>query len=112
MHMQLLTDNLFYVYITTNEHRNKFYVGTTTSLPDKLHQLAYEIRQQVNNYAAKYGCAYLIYWEHFPDPMQAVLRESEIRDMSTKKKEALIENFNKEWRFLNEDFKKKINIFI
>lgn len=44
----------------------------------------------------------MIYYEHFFEIEDAIKREKQIKGMSRKKKELLINEFNPAWTFLNE----------
>ena len=56
-----------------------------------------------NHFTAKYKCYYLIYFEQFSVVETAVSREKQIKGWTRKKKEELINSFNFDWKFLNEE---------
>ena len=89
----------FYVYITTNP---VLYTGVTNNLDRRLAE-HFENRGKPETFADKYYCDNLIYYEHFSDINQAIEREKEIKKWRREKKEALINSFNPEWKFLNDD---------
>ncbi len=45
----------------------------------------------------------MVYYEHFSDVETAIKREKQIKGLSRAKKEKLINNFNLEWKFLNDE---------
>ena len=90
----------YYTYILTNKSKTVLYTGVTNDLKVRLHTHANPLPFS-KAFTAKYKCFYLIYYEHFTEVEQAILREKQIKGMSRAKKEALISSFNKEWQFLN-----------
>ena len=44
-----------------------------------------------------------MYWEHYQDVKIAIEREKEIKGWTRAKKDALISEFNPEWKFLNDE---------
>jgi putative endonuclease len=61
----------------------------------------FEQRGKKEIFAGRNFCFNLIYWERHGYVQHAIEREKEIKGWSRKKKEALIEDFNPEWKFLN-----------
>jgi len=92
----------FYVYITTNPAKTVLYTGVTNN-PDRRLAEHFENRGKPETFAGKYYCYNLIYYEHFSDINQAIEREKEIKKWRREKKEALINSFNPEWKFLNDE---------
>lgn len=93
--------NEYFVYILTNFSKTVLYTGVTNDLRRRL----FEHKEGVNkkSFTTKYNCYYLIYWEKFNFVEQAIDREKQIKGMSRNKKELLINEFNSEWKFLNEE---------
>ncbi|MEO8887487.1 MAG: GIY-YIG nuclease family protein [Mucilaginibacter sp.] len=92
----------FYIYITTNPTKTVLYVGVTNDLSRRIQEHT-ENKGNKNSFAGKYYCHNLIYYEHFNDINYAIEREKEIKKWSRKKKNLLIESFNPDWRFLNNE---------
>jgi putative endonuclease len=92
----------FYVYITTNLIKTVLYVGVTNDILRRL-QEHIENKGDPKTFAGKYYCHNLVYYEHFNHIEYAIEREKEIKKWSRKKKNALIESLNPEWKFLNEE---------
>lgn len=91
----------YYVYILTNKTKTVLYTGVTNNLKDRLYFHA-NPEPYSKAFTAKYRCFYLIYYEHFFDIENAISREKVIKGWSRKKKEALINDFNAHWKFLND----------
>ena len=94
-----MKEHNYYVYILTNFTKTVLYVGVTNDLVRRLK----EHRQGTSIFTAKYNCFYLIYWEHHQYVNNAIEREKVIKGWRRSKKEALINEFNPEWRFLNDE---------
>ncbi|MCU0338654.1 MAG: GIY-YIG nuclease family protein [Spirosomaceae bacterium] len=92
-----MKDHQYYVYILTNFTKTVLYVGITNDLVRRLE----EHKQGTSAFTAKYKCHYLIYWEHHQYINNAIEREKEIKGWRRSKKEALINDFNPDWKFLN-----------
>ena len=92
----------YYVYILTNYSKTVLYIGVTNNLDVRLFQHV-EGKGTNNTFTGKYYCSYLIYYEHFSDISSAINREKELKKWRREKKIALINSFNPEWRFLNNE---------
>ena len=90
---------MYYVYITTNPGHTTLYVGVTNNLEERIDQ-HYNNRGNPQTYAGRYHCYYLIYFETYPHPYEAILREKEIKKWSRVKKEKLIATSNPAWRVI------------
>ncbi len=89
----------YYVYITTNPGKTLLYTGVTNDLRRRLSE-HYKHRGDNKNFAGKYYCYKLVYYEYCMDINQAISRGKEINDMSKKKKKELIATANPHWQFL------------
>ena len=89
----------YYVYITTNPGKTVLYTGVTNDLSRRLLE-HYKNRGSKRNFAGKYYCYKLLYYEYFTNISQAIIREKEIKDMSRTKKEEVINSKNPRWNFL------------
>ncbi|MGH7495767.1 MAG: GIY-YIG nuclease family protein [bacterium] len=88
----------YYVYITTNPGKTAFYTGVTNDLKRRLQQ-HYQNRGKRETFAGRYYCYKLVYFETYSDINLAIQREKEIKDLSRKKKKALIVSMNPKWNF-------------
>ena len=89
----------YFVYITTNPNKAVLYTGVTNNLSARFQQ-HYENRGNKGSFAGKYYCYCLLYFETYRYVTHAIDREKEIKRLSRKEKEALINEFNPEWSFL------------
>jgi putative endonuclease len=90
--------NKYYTYIVTDNDKAQLETGATGSLSMKLQDMEQETPSDINPV-----CKYILYWEEHEDAVQAIMREKELKKLSRKKKENLINKSNPEWRFLNEE---------
>lgn len=93
--------NEYFVYILTNFSKTVLYTGVTNDLKRRL----YEHKDGLNkkSFTTRYNCFYLIYWDKFNRIEQAIAREKQIKGWKRDKKESLINDFNSDWRFLNDE---------
>ncbi len=88
------------VYILTNKKDGTLYTGVTSDLPKRIYDHKNGITK---GFTSKYNCSNLVYFETYDDMEHAIAREKQIKAGSRKKKIALIESKNPEWRNLYED---------
>ncbi len=85
------------VYIIASKRNGTIYVGVTSNLP----QRAYQYRESlIDGFTKRYGCKLLVWFEMHGDMESAILREKQLKGGSRKKKLALIEQHNPQWRDL------------
>jgi predicted GIY-YIG superfamily endonuclease len=88
------------VYIVANERNGTLYIGVTPNLARRI----YEHREGLQpGFSSTYGCKMLVWYEFYPDMPSAIAREKQIKAGSRRRKLALIETFNPNWRDLYED---------
>lgn len=97
---KVLGSHNYYVYILTNKTKTVLYVGVTNDLKQRLY---WHEKSQTSSFTSKYKCFYLIYFEHFQDVSQGIAREKQLKGWRREKKIELIENFNPNWNFLNDN---------
>lgn len=86
-----------YVYILTNKWRTVLYVGVTSDLRKRV----WEHKQKVvEGFTTRYNVDRLVYYEATEDIAAAIEREKQLKAGSRKKKIALIDCLNPEWRDL------------
>lgn len=93
--------NKFYVYIVTNKYRTTLYIGVTNNIQKRLSQHVFDSENAKKSFAGKYACIYLVYYEGFDFPKEAIAREKELKKWRREKKNNLISNFNPKWETLN-----------
>lgn len=87
----------YYVYITTNPDKTVLYVGVTNDIERRLFEHR-ENRGKWKTFAGRYFCYNLIWFEHFSDINEAIMREKEIKGWRREKKELLIAKSNPDWK--------------
>ncbi|TMB70606.1 MAG: GIY-YIG nuclease family protein [Chloroflexi bacterium] len=89
-----------YVYIIANRSRT-LYTGMTNDLPLRVW---HHKHMQTDGFTRRYLIDRLVYYELAPDAASAIQREKQIKGWVRRKKIALIESVNPEWRDLSLDF--------
>lgn len=88
------------VYIMANKRNGTLYTGVTSNLPQRVYQHRQSL---VPGFTAKYECKLLVWYEQYDDMAAAIEREKQIKAGPRRKKLALIEVMNPEWRDLYDD---------
>ena len=91
----------YFVYIITNEYRTTLYIGITNNIQKRLSQHYFDSQNAKQSFAGKYNCIYLVYYEGFQYPKEAIAREKELKKWRREKKNNLISEFNPKWETLN-----------
>jgi putative endonuclease len=90
----------FCVYIMTNKSNTVLYTGVTNDIIRRV----YEHKQKLTKgFTSRYNITKLVYYEATTDINGAIAREKQIKGGSRRKKIALIESINPEWKDLLED---------
>ena len=90
----------YFVYIMTNDRQTVLHVGITNDLARRNGEHKARVAP---GFTARCNVDKLMYWEEFADPKAAIAREKQIKGGSRKKKVALINHMNPDWRNLAED---------
>ena len=93
-----MKEHEYFVYIMSS-NSGTLYIGMTNSIYRRALQ---HKRGDVEGFAAKYGCARLVYYEGFDDVRKAIDREKQLKRWTRNKKIALIESKNPRWEDLAE----------
>ncbi|MFZ5448888.1 MAG: GIY-YIG nuclease family protein [Thermodesulfobacteriota bacterium] len=88
----------YFVYIMTNKS-GTLYTGVTNNLERRIYEHKYHL---VNGFTKKYKIEKLVYFEETNDINAAISREKQIKGWLRKKKIALIESMNPEWKDLSK----------
>jgi putative endonuclease len=90
------------VYILTNRTNTVLYTGVTSDLRTR----AFEHRMKLDrsSFAARYNLNKVVYIETTVNIAAAIAREKQIKGWTRKKKIALIESVNPEWKDLSADW--------
>ncbi|MEN2281280.1 GIY-YIG nuclease family protein [Algoriphagus sp. SE2] len=91
-----------FVYILTNKIKSTLYIGVTNDLQRRLFEHKNGIGS-FNSFTSKYKCFYLVHFEEFGTPKEAIVREKELKKWRREKKNQLIEIENPNWDFLEID---------
>ncbi len=87
-----------YVYIMTNKHKTTLYIGVTNDLCRRIYEHKNHLVK--NSFTDKYNLEYCIYYKEFMQMYDAIRREKELNKWNRKKKEALINEKNPDWKIL------------
>ena len=89
-----------FTYITTNDNHPVLYTGATSTLKDRIDR--HRNKKYKNAFTGRYNVYKLVWFQEFEWIGDALAREKQIKAGSRKKKIALIEAMNPEWRDLYE----------
>ena len=85
----------FYIYILASKRNGTLYVGITNNLQRRV---AEHKEKRIPGFTQKYDVKRLVYFEEFSDSRYAIEREKQLKGWLRKKKLALIESVNPEWK--------------
>lgn len=85
----------------SNEYRTTLYIGKTNNIQKRIAQHYFDSQNSKKSFAGKYNCIYLVYYEGFEYPKEAIARENELKKWRREKKNKLITEFNPKWESLN-----------
>ena len=91
----------YFVYIVTNQYRTTLYIGVSNSIQRRISQHYFDSQNAKKSFAGKHNCYYLVYYEGFGDPKNAIAREKQLKKWRREKKNILISQFNPKWESLN-----------
>ena len=95
------TQHQYYIYILASQKNGTLYIGVTNDLERRV----LEHKQKVNEgFTSKYNVNMLVYFESFQYINDAILREKRLKKWNRQWKINLIEEENKEWNDLSEDW--------
>ena len=92
--------NAYYVYIVANRART-LYTGLTNNLPRRVHEHKHMV---CDAFTRRYLIDRLVYYEATNDVETAIRREKQIKSWVRRRKTALIESVNPDWKDLSDDF--------
>ena len=94
-------DRDYFIYILTDKGHKTLYIGVTNDLQTRLWQ---HRNPETASFSQQYHCILLIYYEHFRDIRDAIVREKQLKGWRRSKKIALIEKDNPRWEDLSADW--------
>ena len=95
----------YYVYIAVNKRNTVLYTGVTSNLYKRIYEHKNKL---LEGFTKKYNINKLVYYESFNHPEEAISAEKKIKGWLRKKKDELINSFNPEWKFLNDEIAEDI----
>jgi putative endonuclease len=84
------------VYVVASRRNGTIYTGVTSDLAAR----AWQHRQKLKGFTARYGCTVLVWYELHGEMLSAIAREKQLKSGSRRRKLALIEALNPEWQDL------------
>ena len=94
-----MRDHNYYVYLLTNRPKGTLYCGVTNDL---VRRVAEHRAGLGSRFSRRYGCVTLVWFEHYTEVEQAILREKRIKKWRRLWKIELIETLNPNWVDLTE----------
>ena len=85
--------NIGYVYVMSNKNRTTFYIGVTGNLKERI---ADHKNGASSVFTSKYSLYDLVYYEEFPDILQAIDREKQLKNWHRQWKINLVKSVNPE----------------
>ncbi len=89
----------YYVYIMSNKSR-MLYVGVTNNIERRI--LEHKMKL-IPGFTSRYNLTQLVYCESTNSVISAIEREKEIKGWVRRKKTALVNSLNPEWKDLSEE---------
>jgi putative endonuclease len=88
------------VYIMASRRNGTLYTGVTSDITTRVYQHRESLKP---GFTSRYGCKLLVWYEFQETMLQAIAREKQIKGGSRRKKLALIEAMNPQWRDLYQE---------
>ncbi len=95
------TIHQYYLYLITNKKYGVLYIGVTNNLERRMFEHKNKL---VKGFSSKYNLDKLIYYEIFQYVNDAIKREKNIKKWKRDWKIKLIEESNKDWNDLSNDW--------
>ena len=89
----------YFVYILASKRNGTLYTGVTSDLLKRIWQ---HKNKMISGFTEKYNVTDLVYYEIHEDPVNAIIREKQIKRWNRSWKIRLIETNNPEWHDLSE----------
>jgi putative endonuclease len=90
-----------FVYMMASPNKKALYTGVTSDLKGRIWE--HRSKKYPESFTARYSCVVLVYFDEFPTIESAIEEEKRIKAGSRKRKEDLINAYNKDWVDLWED---------
>ena len=95
------TIHQYYVYILASKIRGTLYIGITNNLQRRIYEHKIGIKR---GFTQKYGVNKLVYFESFKNVDEAINREKNLKKWKREWKIKLLEEKNKKWEDLSQDW--------
>jgi len=92
----------YFVYILASKKNGTLYIGVTNSIERRAEE--HKNKFNSNSFTEKYNVNLLVYYETFQYIDDAILREKQLKKWNRQWKINLIEEENKDWRDLSENW--------
>ena len=89
------------VYILASKINGTLYIGVTNNLPQRIWQHKNHL---IEGFTKSYKVDRLVYYELHETMLEAIAREKTLKKLGRAQKISLIENSNRNWRDLFEEF--------
>jgi putative endonuclease len=101
IHQMFKTIHQYYVYILASKKNGTLYIGMTNDLETRVLQH----KQKINEgFTSKYNVINLVYFENHQYVNDAIKREKQLKKWNRQWKINLIEEENKDWKDLSENW--------
>jgi putative endonuclease len=88
-----------YVYFMSNPNHTVIYIGVTSDLTRRVYE---HKSKRYRGFTSRYNCTQLVYYEEFSRIEDAINREKQLKAGNRKRKEALIQENNPDWKDLSD----------
>lgn len=92
----------YFIYILASKKNGTLYIGVTNSLERRIEE--HKNKLHPNCFTAKYDVNLLVYYETFQYINDAIDREKQLKKWNRQWKINLIEEENKDWKDLSENW--------
>ena len=92
----------YYVYILSNKRNGTLYIGLTNDLERRMREHKTKVYRK--SFSARYSINKLLYFEEYSTYYQALSRERQLKKWNRKWKLRMIEENNKDWYDLSENW--------
>ena len=90
----------YFVYILTNWNNKVMYIGVTNDLARRIYEHKNKLTE---GFTKRYNVNKLVYFETTRDVRAAIEREKQLKGWIRKRKDALVESENPEWKDLSDE---------
>ena len=92
---------MYHIYILTNKTNKVLYIGITNDIRRRINEHKSDL---IDGFSKRYQIHKLVYFEEYKRPMDAIIREKQLKGLLRTKKIDLINEMNPEWQDLSEKF--------